>query len=172
MRALKGLDEILPVSAVHWHLGERGWRFATAAECAAAPEQRMTAAPEPNLGAHLLRELYLAADPAYEGRFTVPVLWDKKTRTIVSNESADIIRFFYTEFDDLLPVEKRTGAGGGGGDYYPEDLRESIDGINGWIYDGLNNGVYRTGFATSVLLPLPLSLFIFRPFSHHLLSCL
>ena len=87
-----------------------------------------------------LYELYLKADPGYEGRVTVPVLWDKHSETIVSNESAEIIRIFNTAFNHLT---------GNTTDYYPEDQRASIDVLNERIYDTINNGVYRAGFATS-----------------------
>jgi putative glutathione S-transferase len=82
----------------------------------------------------------LQADPGYEGRVTVPVLWDKQTLSIVSNESADIIRMFNSAFDGLTH---------NGADYYPRDLRASIDATNAWVYDSINNGVYRAGFATT-----------------------
>ena len=87
-----------------------------------------------------LYQLYLHADPHYSGRVTVPVLWDKKNHTIVSNESAEIIRMFNTAFDAL---------GAKAGDYYPPALQPKIDELNGWIYDTINNGVYKAGFATS-----------------------
>ena len=87
-----------------------------------------------------LYQLYLHADPHYSGRVTVPVLWDKKNHTIVSNESAEIIRMFNTAFDAL---------GAKAGDYYPPALQSKIDELNGWIYDNVNNGVYKAGFATS-----------------------
>ena len=87
-----------------------------------------------------LYQLYLHADPHYSGRVTVPVLWDKKNHTIVSNESAEIIRMFNTAFDAL---------GAKAGDYYPPALQPKIDELNGWIYDTVNNGVYKAGFATS-----------------------
>ena len=87
-----------------------------------------------------LYQLYLRADPHYTGRVTVPVLWDKKNQTIVSNESAEIIRMFNTAFD---------AHGARAGDYYPAELREKIDELNSWIYDNVNNGVYKAGFATS-----------------------
>jgi len=87
-----------------------------------------------------LYQLYLKADPGYEGRVTVPVLWDKQTRSIVSNESSDIIRIFNSAFNGLT---------GNDHDYYPEELRAQIDAINEQVYDAINNGVYRAGFATS-----------------------
>ena len=91
-------------------------------------------------GLDYLYQLYLKADPDYEGRVTVPVLWDKQTRTIVSNESADIIRMLNNAFNALTANEQ---------DYYPEALRVQIDAINERVYDSINNGVYRAGFATS-----------------------
>jgi Glutathione S-transferase, N-terminal domain len=96
-------------------------------------------------GFKLLKDLYLKADPEYEGRHTVPVLWDKKTETIVNNESSKIIRMFYTEFDGLLLPEMRRPGGG----LYPEHLRPEIDAMNEWVYATINNGVCKTGFATA-----------------------
>jgi len=124
-RAIKGLDGMVPVSATEPLMGGDGWTLAEGAD--------------PVLGARLLRDVYLAADPAYSGRVTVPVLWDTKTGTIVSNESADIIRMFNSAFD---------GLGAAPGDYYPEPLRAEIDAVNARVYDTVNNGVYKAGFAT------------------------
>lgn len=84
----------------------------------------------------------LKVDPEYKGRFTVPTLYDVKQGKIVSNESSEIIRMFYTEFDDLLPAKYKNV------DLYPENLRKEIDGTNSWTYDDINNGVYKSGFAT------------------------
>ena len=95
---------------------------------------------DPIFNAHFLREIYLKADSCYSGRVTVPVLWDKKTKTIVSNESAEIIRMFNSAFDALDTIE---------GDYYPVRLRKEIDTLNMRIYDTVNNGVYKAGFATT-----------------------
>jgi glutathionyl-hydroquinone reductase len=95
---------------------------------------------DPINGAQALYEVYLAADQRYTGRVTVPVLWDKQRHTIVSNESAEILRMFNSAFD---------GAGAAPGDYYPEHLRADIDALNDRIYRDVNNGVYRAGFATT-----------------------
>ncbi|WP_346826303.1 glutathione S-transferase family protein [Serratia inhibens] len=131
MRKLKGLEQIIPVSVVHPLMQENGWTFG----------QDFPETTGDNLyHSDFLYQLYLRADEHYTGRVTVPVLWDKQQQTIVSNESADIIRMFNSAFD---------GAGARAGDYYPNDLRGKIDELNGWIYDQVNNGVYKAGFATS-----------------------
>ncbi len=129
-RSLKGLEDIIPVSVVHWHMAENGWTF----------EPAEGVIPDPINNAGYMYEVYKAAEPTYSGRVTVPVLWDKKTNTIVSNESSEIIRMFNSAFDDL---------GAKPGDYYPEALRTEIDEINARIYSNVNNGVYKSGFATS-----------------------
>ena len=95
---------------------------------------------DPFFNASYLREIYIQADNNYSGRVTVPVLWDKKNKTIVSNESAEIIRMFNSAFDEIGATE---------GDYYPKELREEIDALNKRIYDTVNNGVYKAGFATT-----------------------
>ena len=130
MRALKGLEAAIPISVVNWRMGERGWTF--------APGPGVV--PDPIGGAEVLYQVYQAADPAYTGRVTVPVLWDKAHGTIVSNESAEIIRMLDTAF---------AGVGAKPGSHYPEALRAEIDAVNARIYDGFNNGVYRAGFATT-----------------------
>lgn len=129
-RKLKGLEEMISVSVVHWLMLEDGWTFASGPGTI----------PDSVLNAGSIRELYFKANPAYRGRFTVPVLWDKKTKTIVNNESSEIIRMFNSAFDGIgaLPV-----------DFYPEALRNDIDAVNSGIYDTLNNGVYKAGFATT-----------------------
>ena len=124
-RELKGLAEMIPVSVVHWHMGAQGWSF----------EPGPGVVPDPD-GAEYLHQVYTRADPGITTRVTVPVLWDTRTRTIVSNESADIIRMLGTAFDDV---------GAAPGDYYPEALRPEIDGLNARIYDT----VYKAGFATT-----------------------
>ena len=103
---------------------------------------------DPLYGFTGLKQLYLKADPNYEGRYTVPVLWDKKTETIVNNESSEIIRMLYDQFDDFLePDHRETNKPGGG--FYPPHLRGEIDSMNEWVYATVNNGVYKTGFANS-----------------------
>ncbi|RJF54201.1 glutathione S-transferase family protein [Serratia inhibens] len=131
MRKLKGLEQIIPVSVVHPLMLENGWTFG---------QDFPETTGDSLYHSDFLYQLYLRADEHYTGRVTVPVLWDKQQQTIVSNESADIIRMFNSAFD---------GAGARAGDYYPHDLRGKIDELNGWIYDQVNNGVYKAGFATS-----------------------
>lgn len=131
MRKLKGLEAMIPVSVVNPLMFEHGWTFATDFPGVTGDDLYQS---------DYLYQLYLKADPHYSGRVTVPVLWDKKRQTIVSNESAEIIRMFNEAFDDL---------GATPGDYYPPALRAQIDELNGWIYDTVNNGVYKAGFATS-----------------------
>ncbi|KAG0249198.1 S-glutathionyl-(chloro)hydroquinone reductase [Mortierella polycephala] len=129
VRALKGLGDIISVDCVHWHLDERGWQF----------KDEYT---DSLFGAQSIREIYYKAEPNYSARFTVPVLWDKKTGTIVNNESADIIRMFNTAFNRFIPEKSVL-------DLYPTHLQEEIDSVNAWVYDTVNNGVYKTGFATT-----------------------
>lgn len=129
-RAIKGLTDMIDVSVVHWHMGEDGWTF--------APGEGVTG--DKLMGHELLRDVYLAAEPNMTGRVTVPILWDTRRDTIVNNESAEIIRMFNTAFD---------GIGATPGDYYPPALREQIDAFNDRIYDTVNNGVYKAGFAST-----------------------
>lgn len=129
-RKLKGLKTMIDVSAVHWHMGEEGWSFETDE---AATGDRL-------YGLGHLHELYTKAKPDYSGRVTVPVLWDKQRQTVASNESSEIIRMFNEAFDDV---------GAKPGDYYPEALRHEIDEVNERVYDTVNNGVYKSGFATT-----------------------
>jgi len=135
VRALKKMNDIISISVVNHHLDEHGWHFSTPEECPGA-------IPDTVNGKKLLRDIYLLASPDYEGRYTVPVLWDKKTKTIVNNESSEIIRMFNTEFDEFLPESVR------GVTYYPQAYRKQIDEVNDWVYDKINNGVYKAGFAT------------------------
>ncbi|MEM7397778.1 MAG: glutathione S-transferase family protein [Pseudomonadota bacterium] len=130
-RAIKGLEDMIDVSFVHWYMGDKGWTFQP--DDAGVVGDRLFQSQN-------YYEIYLKADPNYSGRVTVPVLWDKKTNTIVSNESSEIIRMFNSAFDSV---------GAKPGDYYPEELRAEIDALNERIYDCVNNGVYKAGFATS-----------------------
>ena len=125
MRALKRLEDFVSVSYVEPLMLEHGWTFAE---------------PDPLTGARRIYELYQRADPHYTGRATVPVLWDKVSRCIVSNESSDIMRMFNSAFNAL--TRERT-------DYYPKAMVAEIDAINARTYETVNNGVYRAGFATS-----------------------
>ncbi len=129
VRKLKGLEGLIGLSVTHWFMGEEGWTF--------APGEGVV--PDP-LGATHLHAVYRRADPLYSGRVTVPVLWDTVEGTIVNNESAEIIRIFNTAFDDR---------GAAAGDLYPASLRDAIDAVNARVYDTLNNGVYKAGFATT-----------------------
>ncbi|WP_394131906.1 glutathione S-transferase family protein [Shewanella maritima] len=129
-RSLKGLEEMISVSVVNSYMAENGWTFAPADGVIADPIHQ----------AQFLHQIYTKADSNYSGRVTVPVLWDKHTQTIVSNESADIIRMFNEAFDDI---------GASAIDFYPADKQAQIDELNGYIYPNINNGVYRAGFATT-----------------------
>lgn len=128
-RKLKGLADHISFSVVHPLMLENGWELTTDFEGATG---------DPVNGFTYLHQVYTANDPAYTGRVSVPVLWDRKTGRIVSNESAEIIRMLNSEFDDLT---------GNTDDYYPEDLRNEIDLVNERVYETVNNGVYRSGFA-------------------------
>ena len=129
LRSLKGLEEVIGLSVVHWLMGEEGWTF----------EPGPGVVPDTVNGQYTLHGLYTRADPACTSRVTVPVLWDKEQGTIVSNESSEIIRMLNSAFDHL---------GARPGDYYPAEHRQEIDAVNDRIYRDLNNGVYRAGFAT------------------------
>uniref|UniRef100_A0A8R1WB57 GST C-terminal domain-containing protein n=1 Tax=Acyrthosiphon pisum TaxID=7029 RepID=A0A8R1WB57_ACYPI len=129
-RSLKGLEKVISVSVVEPQLGAQGWHFG---DYPGADRDWLNKA-------EYIHELYTRADADFTGRATVPVLWDKKTQTIVNNESADILRMLNSGFGDLADNSL---------DLYPEDLRTEIDAINATIYPRLNNGVYRTGFATT-----------------------
>jgi putative glutathione S-transferase len=130
MRALKGLQDIIPISVTHWLMSENGWTFASGAGVI----------PDPLYNSRFVYELYSRAVDDYSGRATVPVLWDQHTQSIVNNESADIIRMLGSAFDHV---------GAKPGDYYPAASRGEIDAINQRVYDTLNNGVYKAGFATT-----------------------
>lgn len=129
-RALKGLEDMISISVVHWYMGDQGWTFNSADGTV----------PDTVNDADFMYQVYAAATPDYSGRVTVPVLWDKKTNTIVTNESSEIIRMFNSAFDGIGAVE---------GDFYPEPLRAEIDALNERIYHTVNNGVYKAGFAST-----------------------
>lgn len=129
-RRLKGLEDMISVSVVHWLMKENGWTFADG-PCVTG---------DPLNGADYLYQVYLAADPRYTGRATVPILWDKQRKTIVSNESAEILRMLGSAFDAVGATPL---------DLYPAPLRDEIDALNDRIYAAVNNGVYRAGFATT-----------------------
>lgn len=130
LRALKGLEQMISVSVVNPYMAENGWTFEAGPGVVADPVAQ----------ARYLYEVYLRAQPDYSGRVTVPILWDLKQNTIVSNESSEIIRMLNSAFD---------GIGAKAGDYAPAELLPQIDAINADIYDAVNNGVYKAGFATS-----------------------
>lgn len=129
VRALKGLEEILPVSIVSPYMLDQGWSF----------DNYPGVIADPVIKAKYLHQIYTLSTPTYSGRVTVPVLLDKKTNKIVNNESSDIIRMLNTGFDNL---------GAKNGHFYPQELQAEIDQWNDIIYDHINNGVYKAGFAT------------------------
>ncbi|WP_318400515.1 glutathione S-transferase family protein [Photobacterium leiognathi] len=129
-RQLKELNAMIPMSVVNAYMGDNGWNF----------EAGDGVVADPIFNAQFLHQIYTQADPDYTGRVTVPVLWDKQQQTIVSNESADIIRMLNSAFDDV---------GAAKGDFYPQALRQQIDELNDFVYANINNGVYRAGFATT-----------------------
>ena len=129
-RKLKRLEDVISISVVSPDLGKEGWTF----------DRVGGSTGDPVNGAANLADIYLMAEPRYSGRVTVPVLWDKQRRTIVSNESAEIIRMLNSAFDAYTSDRA---------DYYPPALREEIDRINERVYATVNNGVYRCGFATT-----------------------
>ncbi|MFQ5985180.1 MAG: glutathione S-transferase family protein [Alphaproteobacteria bacterium] len=130
VRKLKKLEDVISLSVVDPSMGDEGWAFSDGPGCI----------PDTANGVSYLHEVYTAAKPDYTGRVTVPVLWDKRTRTIVNNESAEIIRMFNGAFDAFGAAEV---------DLYPEPLRADIDAINDLVYENVNDGVYKAGFATT-----------------------
>jgi glutathionyl-hydroquinone reductase len=129
-RHVKGLEDMISVSVVNAISGANGWTF----------EEGHGVVPDPEFAAAYLYEIYQRSDSTYTGQVTVPTLWDKVQKKLVSNESSEIIRMFNSAFDDVGALE---------GDYYPRKLRAEIDAINELVYGAINNGVYRVGFATS-----------------------
>lgn len=158
VRKLKGLEDFITFTSVHWHMGEKGmsarigdtrllrdyglgWRFATPNEKDLPGENTV---PDPlHPGFTHIRDVYFESDPNYSSRFTVPTLYDKKQKKIVSNESSEIIRMLYHEFDDLLEGKYKDL------DLLPKDLKDEIEATNEWTYNDINNGVYKSGFATT-----------------------
>ena len=130
-RRLKGLEDHIGVSVVHPDMLDQGWSFADDFDGATG---------DPLYGSEFAHQLYTRADPEFSGRVTVPILWDRERETIVSNESAEIIRMFNSAFDGIT---------GNTDDYWPEELRDAIEPVNARIYDTVNNGVYKSGFATT-----------------------
>ena len=129
-RKLKKLEDIVSVSIVHHYMGKDGWTFL--AEDGATGDDLYAS--------EFLHQIYTRADPRYTGRVTVPVLWDRRLETIVSNESSEIIRMFNSAFDEWGDATR---------DFYPAPLRDEIDAVNAFVYPAINNGVYRAGFATT-----------------------
>ena len=129
IRTLKGLEDMISISVVHPLMLEHGWTF----------EEGEGVIGDPIFQARYLHEVYTAVKPDYTGRVTVPVLFDKKTKTIVNNESSEIIRMLNTAFD---------GLGAKSGNYVPDQWLEEIDVVNDFVYHRINNGVYKAGFAT------------------------
>ena len=127
-RKLKGLEEVISMTEVEPLMGDQGWQFGPDADLDSLN------------GKEKLNQIYLLADPRYTGRVSVPVLWDKERGTIVNNESPEIIRMLNSAFDAF--TNNRT-------DYYPPELRAEIDSVNALVFNNVNNGVYRCGFAST-----------------------
>lgn len=132
VRALKGLEEALPISVLHPYMGDDGWAF--------RPGDDARCDGDPVLGADFLREIYLVADPYYTGAATVPALWDRELRTIVNNSSEDLIKILEVDFDELATTNIRL---------YPEPHRRIIDETIEAIYEPINKGVYQCGLAAT-----------------------
>lgn len=128
LRALKGIESLIPISVTNWKMGEGGWSFQSGPGVIADPVHH----------ARFLADVYRADPQPFDGHATTPALWDKRSGRLVSNESSDIVRMFNEAFDEL---------GAQPGDYYPEPLRAEIDALEARMYERLNNGVYKAGFA-------------------------
>ena len=135
-RQLKNLEDLVSVSVVHPDMLDKGWSFKHDKQS----QTDYATTGDTLYDSEYLRERYFESDPQYHGNITVPVLWDKQQKRIVNNESAEIIRMFNSAFNNLT---------GNNTDYYPENLRDEIDSINELVYHNINNGVYKTGFATT-----------------------
>ncbi|KAK5164249.1 uncharacterized protein LTR77_009943 [Saxophila tyrrhenica] len=140
VRSLKGLEGVVQMVVMDYMMGNEGWVY--------NPNREGTDAKDPLYGFTTHKQLYMKADPNYAGRYTVPTLWDKKKETIVSNESSEIIRMFYSEFDEFLPEKLRETNKPDDG-LLPPKLKGEIEKMNEWVYNTINNGVYKTGFASS-----------------------
>ncbi|KAL8566962.1 hypothetical protein ACOMHN_059762 [Nucella lapillus] len=134
-RKLKGLDDVISVTVVDWTMGEGGWAFTDS-----VPKCSLDTVNN----CKFMKEVYLKADPAYDGKNTVPCLWDKQKKTVVNNESSELLRMLNSEFNAFGKTEEQRKL-----DLYPENLRDKIDAVNEWVYTQINNGVYRCGFAHS-----------------------
>jgi putative glutathione S-transferase len=143
-RSLKGLEDVISVSAVHPFMGDDGWTFQSGDGPLAGDDAQDNQGRDDVLGVPFMRDVYVKGKSDYTGRVTVPVLWDKETASIVNNESSEIIRLFNTGFNALIDDDEKRAL-----DFYPEALREEIDAINARVYDTVNNGVYKCGFARS-----------------------
>ncbi|KAK3752150.1 hypothetical protein QZH41_018506 [Actinostola sp. cb2023] len=133
VRKLKGLENIISYTVVDWLMSKEGWKFT---------DSKPKCSLDTVNNCKTMREVYHIASPDYDGRITVPVLWDKQTRSIVNNESSEIIRMFNSEFNKFSVTEEQKKL-----DLYPKNLQIQIDDLNSWIYPSINNGVYRSGFA-------------------------
>lgn len=130
-RELKGLSDLISVSVVHPDMLDKGWTFET---------DNHGATGDTLYDFDFAHQIYTKADPSYSGRVTVPILWDKQQETIVSNESSEIIRMFNAAFDAIT---------GNTDDYWPKAMRDEIEEVNTRVYSDVNNGVYKSGFATT-----------------------
>ncbi|KAF1953155.1 transferase [Byssothecium circinans] len=138
VHGLKGLEDVVQLVEVDARDSTHGWYFSG----------ERGPAMDPVYGVRCVKELYLKADPDYNGRITVPLLFDRKRDAVVSNESSEIIRMLFNSFDEYLPPERRE-VNKGAAAFIPNHLRSEIDALNTWVYDAVNNGVYKAGFATS-----------------------
>lgn len=135
VRRLKGLEKVISMTCVDYLMGSNGWRF---------NEKVDGCEVDPVFGATYLKEIYKKVSPSYEGRITVPILFDKKSHRIVNNESSEIIRMLNTSMNKFCETEEQKSL-----DFYPKSHQTSIDEVNSWIYQNINNGVYKSGFAQS-----------------------
>ncbi|CAC5393228.1 unnamed protein product [Mytilus coruscus] len=133
VRSIKGLEDIISCSVVDWFMTDKGWNFT---------DKKDKCTLDTVNGKEFLRQVYEIASPNYDGRTTVPLLWDKTKKTAVNNESSEIIRMLNSEFNTFCPTKEQSSI-----DLYPEKLRPQIDDVNSWIYTDINNGVYKSGFA-------------------------